>query len=285
VGALMELAESKLGELAARLGGGGEPPALRVIGDLSLLPPRVQAAAARACLAARGRGGARAVNVALAYTGREDCAQAAARLAEAVAAGWLHATDAAEPDALRACLHASRADGGGGAPQLLLRTSGERRLSDFALPHAQQAQLQFARPLWPQLRFRHLAAALLRFQAGAAGGEARARGARAREAAWAQARRLAALRGARAAAAGVAGGDAFERRFGAPGQAAASAAEAEALRALEAGRPGRLAAFLAERERALWEWTKLAAEGAPPPWPPPLRPCPECAAQREECRE
>jgi len=310
----MELAEAKLGELAARLarGGGGRraasspPPRLRVVGDLGLLPPRVAAASARACTVSE-RDGAHArgpvVNVALAYTGREDAAQAAERCAEGVRLGWLHPTDC-DAALLSACLHTSRweeadgcaadaaaACGARSAVQLLLRTSGEQRLSDFMLVQVADAQLCFAAPLWPDLQFRHLVAALLRFQRGAGAATERARRREAARTASEEAWRLAVLRGGAAAPAregaaacgcsgeaGAAGGDmdAFYQRFGvldgekAAVQAPASAEEAAALRALSAGRGERVAAFLRERERVLKGWMRAAADGEPPPWPPPL---------------
>jgi undecaprenyl diphosphate synthase len=278
----MSLAEQKLGELESRLAAGGGrsgegAPRLRVVGDLGLLPPAVATAAARAVLAGARRSGGRAVNVALAYTGREDCAQAAARARQGVTLGWLHATDV-DARLLRACLHTSRQEEGlppsGGRLQLLLRSSGEQRLSDFALVQAARAQLHFVAPLWPDITFGCLAAALLRYQAAARGARDADAASDAAADAWDDARRLAALRGAPLAACAS---EPFEARFGgAPGGAWAAQeppteAEAAALRALAAGRPRRVAAFLAERERALWAWNAAAAAGQVPPWPPPLR--------------
>ena len=66
---------------------------------------------------------------------------------------------------------------------LLLRTSGEARLSDFLLWQAGGAQLAFARALWPELSFADLLRALVAFQRAAP--------------------RLAALRAAAAAEAGL----------------------------------------------------------------------------------
>ena len=250
----------------------------------------------------RGGSRGRIINVALAYTGREDAAQAAARCAEGVRLGWLHPTDC-DAALISACLHTSRleegdlyacvaaASGGRSAVQLLLRTSGEQRLSDFMLVQVADAQLCFAAPLWPDLRFRHLVAALLRFQRGAAAVAEQARRREAARAASEEAWRLSVIRGGAAAPAGegaaacccsgeagAAGGDmdAFHRRFrvldgeAAVARALASAEEAAALRALSAGRGARVEAFLRERERVLEGWMRAAAEGEPPPWPPPL---------------
>ncbi len=51
---------------------------------------------------------------------------------------------------------------------LLLRTSGESRLSDFLLWQANGAQLCFMRVLWPDFGFWDLLRALVQFQAAAA---------------------------------------------------------------------------------------------------------------------
>ena len=47
---------------------------------------------------------------------------------------------------------------------LLVRTSGERRLSDFLLWQAGHAMLVYTPLLWPQFTFRELARILVRFQ-------------------------------------------------------------------------------------------------------------------------
>ena len=49
---------------------------------------------------------------------------------------------------------------------LLVRTSGESRLSDFLPWQARSAQIIFLDVLWPELTFWEMAAAVARFQAG-----------------------------------------------------------------------------------------------------------------------
>ena len=49
---------------------------------------------------------------------------------------------------------------------LLVRTSGESRLSDFLPWQARSAQIVFLDVLWPELTFWEMAAAVARFQAG-----------------------------------------------------------------------------------------------------------------------
>ncbi|MFL6856558.1 MAG: isoprenyl transferase [Allosphingosinicella sp.] len=82
--------------------------------------------------------------IALNYGGRAEIAKAARRLAARVAAGELRA-DAIDEAALEAEL-----DTAGLPPlDLLIRTSGELRLSNFLLWQAAYAELLFVDTLWP----------------------------------------------------------------------------------------------------------------------------------------
>jgi ditrans,polycis-polyprenyl diphosphate synthase len=170
VESLMSLAERKLDELldsAPQLR--ARRARVRVLGDLGLLPARVAAAAARVAAATSGAEHAAGprINICLAYTARAELAGAAAAVHAALRAGRLAAADVSEA-LLEACL--LTADEGGCPPVgLLLRTSGERRLSDFLLHQAGHALLVFQDVLWPDLSFRHLAVALLRYQRAAVG--------------------------------------------------------------------------------------------------------------------
>jgi len=144
VATLMALAERKLEELLA------SAPTLRarrarvrVLGDLALLPPRVAAAAARVAAATSGAEHACGprVNICLAYTARAELAAAAQALHGALREGRLAAGDVSEA-LLEACL--LTADEGGCPPVgLLLRTSGERRLSDFLLAQVRPSRASY----------------------------------------------------------------------------------------------------------------------------------------------
>ena len=162
VDGLMALAHAKLGELLSHA------PALtrhaarvRVLGALDALPAAVAAAAARVDAATATHTGPQ-VNICFAYSGREDMATAAAAVAAGVRSGHLAREDVSGA-LLEACLYT------GSAPPvaLLLRTSGESRLSDFLLAQSRGALLCFQDVLWPDFSFRHMAAALLRFQRAA----------------------------------------------------------------------------------------------------------------------
>jgi len=93
--------------------------------------------------------------VALNYGARSEIASAARRLAEQAAAGELDPTEIDE-DRLGAELMTSDWP----EPDLLIRTSGEKRLSNFLLWQAAYAELVFIDTLWPDFDEEALRAAL-----------------------------------------------------------------------------------------------------------------------------
>ncbi len=110
---------------------------LHFIGDRATLSEKVRAGldAAEAATAKNTR---LIFNVCFSYGGRWDIAQAAARLA---AAG--ERIDEASLDRATALAHVPD-------PDLLIRTGGERRLSNFLLWQAAYSELYFTDKLWPE---------------------------------------------------------------------------------------------------------------------------------------
>ena len=196
VEALMRLAEEKLCEIAERLGDARDKGVrVRVLGDLALLPAGVRSAAARAEAATAANEGA-TLNICLSYTARHEIAQAVHRAAGEMAVE-AEVPSAGDGGARAHCACAQGAgaqDAGAGksadgaeglieralmtdadAPvDLLIRTSGETRLSDFMLWQVGFAVLVFMDVLWHDFSFRHLLWALLQYQRHAeAAGDAR----------------------------------------------------------------------------------------------------------------
>ena len=98
------------------------------------------------------------LNIAFNYGGQADLVQAARRFAEDVAAGR------AKPSDLDATAFAGRlATAGTPAPDVIIRPSGEQRLSNFLLWEAAYAELIFQDVLWPDYGADHLQAALAAF--------------------------------------------------------------------------------------------------------------------------
>ena len=97
------------------------------------------------------------LRLAIDYSSRWMIAQAAAELARSVERGTL-APQEISPDRMDPIIH-------GGVPELdlLIRTAGEQRLSDFMLWEAAYAELYYTDTQWPDFRARNLVAALSEF--------------------------------------------------------------------------------------------------------------------------
>jgi undecaprenyl diphosphate synthase len=97
--------------------------------------------------------------VAFNYGGRQEIAEAARRVAEDVAAGRLAATD------INAEMFSARLTTAGiPDPDLLIRTSGEQRLSNFLLWQAAYSELVFVPVYWPEFDRATLEQAIAEFR-------------------------------------------------------------------------------------------------------------------------
>lgn len=127
----------------------GEGVAARVIGSLDLLPPKLRGAAKR--LEEARPNGERRVTVALGYGGRQEIVDAARDLVgklvdQGVAAEDLEAE--IDADAIASHLYTSDIPD----PDLVIRTSGEARLSGFLLWQSAYAEFSFVDVYWPVFR-------------------------------------------------------------------------------------------------------------------------------------
>ncbi|MDJ0711687.1 MAG: isoprenyl transferase [Woeseiaceae bacterium] len=100
------------------------------------------------------------LNVAVAYGGRWDIVNAVRSVAARVASGGLSA-DKVDEDALASALQL----GGMPDPDLLIRTGGEQRISNFLLWNLAYAELWFTDVLWPDFDKQDFDAALAAFGA------------------------------------------------------------------------------------------------------------------------
>jgi undecaprenyl diphosphate synthase len=100
------------------------------------------------------------LNVALNYGGRGELADAVRRLARDVAAGRLRPDDIGEPAIAEALQTAGQSD-----PDLLIRTAGERRISNFLLWQISYAELYVTETFWPDFDEGELHKALLAYAA------------------------------------------------------------------------------------------------------------------------
>jgi undecaprenyl diphosphate synthase len=126
---------------------------LQAIGDLDRLPGGVRRRLDELGQASRGNRSL-VLTLALSYDGREELAQAARRAARR------RGPDGIDPAALESELWTA------GLPELdlLVRTSGERRISNFLLWQCAYAELCFVDTLWPDFRERELLEAISDFQ-------------------------------------------------------------------------------------------------------------------------
>lgn len=97
--------------------------------------------------------------LALSYGGRQEITAAARGLAKAVERGELRA-DAIDEHVMQSFLYT----GGMSDPDLVIRTSGEMRISNFLLWQSAYAEYCFPQVLWPDFSASHLADAIAEYQ-------------------------------------------------------------------------------------------------------------------------
>jgi undecaprenyl diphosphate synthase len=131
---------------------------VRILGDLERLAPGARRAVDR-IMAETAGGEDLALNLCISYSSRAEITRAARQLAEAVAAGRLDPADIDEDALARRLYTAPWPD-----PDLLIRTSGEMRISNFLLWQLAYAELYVTPVLWPDFTRRHLFEAILEFQ-------------------------------------------------------------------------------------------------------------------------
>ncbi|MBD9525243.1 MULTISPECIES: polyprenyl diphosphate synthase [Paracoccus] len=128
---------------------------MRFIGARERLDARLQRLMAG--IEARTAGNTRLnLTVAINYGGRDEISRAAQRLAQRVARGEV--TNPTEAD-FAACLDTA----GHPDPDLVIRTSGETRTSNFLPFQAAYSEYEFTETLWPDFTPEHLAEILDRF--------------------------------------------------------------------------------------------------------------------------
>ena len=116
---------------------------LRVLGNQQRFDGDLQSELARAEQSTRGNSRLN-LNIALSYGSRDEIVAAAKAMALAVQAGELEPADVDERSFSRFLFTADMPD-----PDMVIRTSGEKRLSNFLLWQSAYAELVFLDVLWP----------------------------------------------------------------------------------------------------------------------------------------
>jgi undecaprenyl diphosphate synthase len=131
---------------------------VRVLGELDRLDAPTRDAVDRIVEGTRG-GAKLRLNLMISYSGREEIVRAAQILARRVSEGRLEPEDIDE-EALKGVLFTKDLPD----PDLLIRTSGEYRLSNFLLWQLAYTELHISPVLWPDFDREHLFEALLDYQ-------------------------------------------------------------------------------------------------------------------------
>jgi undecaprenyl diphosphate synthase len=131
---------------------------LSVIGERDALPVDIVDLIANAEQLTRDNAGLH-LTIALNYGGRADIVAAARRLAAQVEGGVLAAEEIDE-----AAFGAHLSTAGLPDPDLMIRTSGEQRISNFLLWQLAYAEMAFVEKYWPDFTGEDLVAALAEFR-------------------------------------------------------------------------------------------------------------------------
>ncbi|MGW3467385.1 isoprenyl transferase [Saccharopolyspora sp. NPDC000995] len=144
--ALMEIIAGVVDELTDP----ATPWRVRIVGALDVLPTETAARLSAAALRTKGRTGME-VNVAVGYGGRREIADAVRKLLQKHAEAGTTIEELAEVltvDHIAEHLYTS----GQPDPDLLIRTSGEQRLSGFMLWQSAHSEFWFTEAYWPAFR-------------------------------------------------------------------------------------------------------------------------------------
>ncbi|MCJ8210147.1 isoprenyl transferase [Mucilaginibacter sp. RS28] len=131
---------------------------LNTIGDIDALPVKA-AREMRAAIEKTANNTGLTLTLALSYSSRREIIQAAKQLALKAQQGLIRAEDIDEEMFSRSLYTAEMPD-----PELLIRTSGEHRISNYLLWQIAYAELYFTSKLWPDFRREDLYEAILDYQ-------------------------------------------------------------------------------------------------------------------------
>lgn len=129
-----------------------------VIGDTERMSPAIREELKR-LIEATKLGSRMELNLALSYSGRWDITNAARRMAQAAKEGVLDPENITEETVCGYLSTAGRPD-----PELLIRTSGELRISNFLMWQLAYSELYFTNKYWPDFRKEDLYEAILDYQ-------------------------------------------------------------------------------------------------------------------------
>lgn len=116
---------------------------IRILGDIDQLPASTKKQIIEAVELTKNNSGLK-FNIALNYGGRKEIVDAVKKIAEMIEKGEIKTADIDEK-LLADCLYTS----GDKDPDLIIRTSGEMRISNFLIWQSAYSELYFSNVLWP----------------------------------------------------------------------------------------------------------------------------------------
>jgi undecaprenyl diphosphate synthase len=131
---------------------------VRHLGRREDLPAELLGELDRAAALTAGNAGLR-LQLAINYGGRQEIVEAATGLAREAASGALKPEQITEADFVRHLHYPEMPD-----PDVLIRTGGDLRVSNYLLWQIAYAEIYVTATLWPDFRKRHLYEALLDYQ-------------------------------------------------------------------------------------------------------------------------
>lgn len=131
---------------------------LNAIGEIHNLPQNCQSALKKGMDATKNNTGM-VLTLALSYGARNDLMHAMQKIARQVQLGTLNPEQITESVIAHALSTADMPD-----PELLIRTSGEFRISNFLLWEIAYAEIHITQTFWPDFRKKDLLEAILNFQ-------------------------------------------------------------------------------------------------------------------------
>lgn len=157
VNALMELLATALDKYQQKLQ--DNKVVLKIIGEYAEFPTKVVEKLEKVTIATADNQGVQLI-LALNYSGQWDITQAAKKIAEKVKENSLDLLDINDK-----LIEENLSTNFAPAPDLVIRTSGEQRISNFLLWQSAYAELYFTKQLWPDFGEADLHAAIADYQA------------------------------------------------------------------------------------------------------------------------
>jgi len=133
---------------------------VKAIGRIELLPESIKNVLARLEDSTKNYG-QHYLNIAIAYGGQNELVDAVKKIASRIKDGSLDVNQI-DKDIIESCLYTSHLPQS--SPDLILRTSGEKRLSGFLIWQSAYSELVFMDVYWPEFRKIDLMRAIRTFQ-------------------------------------------------------------------------------------------------------------------------